>query len=177
VEHLLENSAVSSIAVDGSNKKWFGTQGAGAYLMSADGTTQLQHFTKDNSPMLSNNIYSMAIDSESGEVYFGTDEGIISYKGLATYGGEVCSDTYAYPNPVKPGYSGLIAIKGLMRDATVRITDISGKLIYSTKAEGGQAIWDGRSLTGDRARSGVYLIFSSSQDGSNSCVNKLIFIN
>jgi hypothetical protein len=177
VQYLLENEVVTAIAVDGSNKKWIGTSTGGIYLMSADGTQQTLHFTTENSPLLSNSIFSIAIDHKSGEVFIGTEKGLISYKGKATYGGEVCSDTYAYPNPVKPDYTGSIAIKGLMRDATVRITDITGHVVFTGTAEGGQAIWDGKTLQGQKVNTGVYLIFSASPDGTNACFYKLLFLN
>ena len=175
--YLLETETITAIAVDGSNKKWIGTQRAGVFLMSEDGTKQIHHFTEDNSPLFSNAITSIAINHESGEVFFGTNNGIISYKGKATEGGETHQDVYAYPNPVKENYNGYIAIKGLVQNAHVKITDISGTLIYKTIAEGGQAVWDGKNFNGERAHSGVYLVFSSNDDGSETLVTKILFIN
>lgn len=176
-QHLLEFESVTAIAVDGSNKKWFGTAKAGVFLMSDDGQTQILHFTAENSPLLSNTISSIVIDDKTGEVYFGTANGIISYKYYATKGGETFSNVYAYPNPVREGYSGTIGIKGLVRDATVKITDVSGTLIYETKSEGGQAIWSGRNFSGEKAKTGVYFVFCSSEDGTEKLVTKIMVIN
>lgn len=175
-QYLLENETVTAIAVDGANRKWIGTDRGGIFLVSADGTQQIEHFTEDDSPLFSNRITSIVINQE-GEVFIGTDKGIISYKSTATPGGETNSDVYAYPNPVKEGYSGWIAIKGLVKDAQVRITDISGTLIYSTKAEGGQAIWDGKSFDGKKAKTGVYLVFASNDTGKEKVVTKILIIN
>ena len=116
---------------------------------------------------------------ETGEVFFGTDKGIISYKSTATKGTDKFEkeDVYAYPNPVKEGYEGSIAIKGLVTNAVVKITDISGTLIYETIAEGGQAIWDGKNFDGEKAHTGVYLVFASNEDGSETIVTKILVIN
>ena len=140
------------------------------------GTQQLGHFTAENSPLFSNNIASIAINPSDGEVFFGTDLGIISYRGTATEGSETC-EISAFPNPVTPAYKGLIAIKGLTQDAYVKITDVSGSLIYATKALGGQAIWDGKDLQGKPAASGVYMVFSAKADGSSSCSTKILKVN
>ncbi|MEI6764496.1 MAG: two-component regulator propeller domain-containing protein [Bacteroidota bacterium] len=176
-QHLLEFETVTAITVDGSNKKWIGTEKAGVFLMSADGTEELQHFTVENSPLLSNTITSIVINEQTGEVYFGTAKGIISYRGFATAGSEKFEGVYAYPNPVREGYTGSIGIKGLVTDAIVKITDITGTLIYETKAEGGQAIWNGCNYDGKKAKSGVYLVFCSSEDAKEKMVTKILIIN
>jgi len=177
VQHLLEFESVTAIAVDGANRKWVGTQKAGVFLLSADGTQELAHFTENDSPLFSNTIVSIAIDPKSGEVFFGTAMGVISYKGNATKGGESFQDVYAYPNPVHPEYNGVIAIKGLLRDANVKITDISGNLVNNMIANGGQAIWNGKNFNGERAQTGVYLVFCTNSDGSETMVTKILFIN
>lgn len=179
VQYLLENESVSAIAIDGANRKWIGTTSAGVFLMSEDGTEEILHFTKDNSPLFSNQITAIGIDQLSGEVFIGTDKGLISYKGTATWGVQEIAkeEVYAYPNPVEPDYEGPIAIKGLVRDADVKITDASGRVVFATTAFGGQAIWDGNNLNGERAQSGVYLVFASNEDGKQTIVTKVLFIN
>jgi len=176
-QFLLETEMVTAVAVDGANRKWFGTESSGVFLMSADGTQQVQHFTTDNSPLLSNTIFSIAIDHKTGEVFIGTEKGIVSYKSDAIEGGQEFDDVYAFPNPVRPGYSGPIAIRGLLANANVKITDISGALVYETKSNGGLAIWNGNNFTGERAQSGVYLIFCANDDGSKTFVTKLLFMH
>lgn len=176
-QYLLETETVTAIAIDGANKKWIGTKNGGVFLTSADGTQQILNFNEDNSPLLSNSILGIAIDHETGEVFFGTEKGIISYKGTATLGGEEFENVYVYPNPVTSDYTGSIAVKGLVTNSNVKITDIAGNLIYETIAEGGQAIWTGKNFKGDKARTGVYLVFCSNDDGSKTYVTKLLFIN
>jgi hypothetical protein len=176
-QYLLETEIVKAIAVDGANRKWFGTERAGVFLLSADGTEQIHHFTEDNSPLFSNNITSLAINGETGEVFIGTAKGLISYKSDATDGEEPSSEVYAYPNPVRPGYNGPIAIKGLSTDAVVKITDVTGTLIYETRSEGGQAIWNGYNFDGRKASTGIYMVFVSGDDGSNTEVTKILFVN
>jgi len=174
---LLETEVINAIAIDGANRKWIGTQNSGAYLMSADGIVQIKHFTVDNSPLLSDEIRSIAIHPKSGEVFFGTGRGIISYRNDATEGNSEYENVYAFPNPVKPGYDGPIAISGLIDNANVKITDISGSLIFETTALGGQAIWYGKNFKGEKASSGVYLIFCSNPDGTKTFVTKILVVN
>lgn len=176
-QYLLETEMVTAIAIDGANRKWLGTESSGVYLMSADGTLQIQHFTTENSPIISNKILTVAIDNKSGEVFFGTDRGIVSYKGDAIEGGEDFDSVYVYPNPVRPGYSGTIAIRGLVAHANVKITDVSGNIVYETQANGGQAIWNGNNFKGERAQSGVYLVFCANDDGTKTFVTKLLFMH
>lgn len=177
VQYLLETEAVRAIAIDGANRKWIGTERAGVFLLSKDGTQQIQHFTEENSPLFSNNITSMAISGKTGEVFIGTAKGLISYKGTATEGGETNTDVYAYPNPVRPGYTGTIAINGLVQNAIVKITDINGRLVYEPRVDGGQATWNGADLDGRRVNSGVYLVFITNRDGSEKIVTKILFLN
>lgn len=174
---LLETEVVNAIAIDGANRKWIGTQNSGAYLMSPDGTVQIKHFTVDNSPLLSDEIRSIVIDPITGEVFFGTGKGIISYRNDATEGLEDFTNVYTFPNPVKPGYEGPIAITGLVENADVKITDVSGTLVYQTKSLGGQAIWYGKNFDGEKASSGVYLVFCSNEDGSKTFITKILLVN
>ena len=176
VQYLLETEAVTTIAVDGANRKWFGTDRAGVFLMSEDGTKQILHFNDENSPLLSNSISSIVINDD-GEVFFGTSQGIISYKGTATPTPPPGSAIYAYPNPVREDYNGVIAIKGLFQNSDVKITDVSGTLVFATKAEGSQAIWHGRNFNGDKVQTGVYLVFITNDDGSETAVTKILVIN
>ena len=173
---LLETEVVTAITIDGANRKWIGTQRAGVFLLSDDGIEQIAHFTESNSPLLSNNITSIAINSD-GEVFIGTARGIISYRGTATPGGPQGSDkVYAFPNPVRENYTGLIAIKGLVNNASVKITDSYGNLVYETRSEGGQAIWDGYNFDGRRAATGVYLVFVTDSEAENKLVTKILVV-
>lgn len=174
-QYLLETESITTIAIDGANRKWMGTEASGVYLVSADGQEQLKHFTVDNSPLFSNNVISIAIDGKSGTVYIGTDAGLISYQGDAVEGAETCDEPLVYPNPVAAAYTGPIAVKGVPANATVKITDVAGGLVYEGTALGGQAVWDGNDLHGTRVSTGVYLVFTVSTDGLNSCRTKLMF--
>ncbi len=174
---LLGTETLSAITVDGANKKWIGTTRSGVFLLSEDGRETIQHFTTDNSPLPSNHILDISVEGTSGEVFFATDRGLVSYRGMATEGTPVHTEVVAYPNPVRPHFTGPIAIKGLVSNAWVKITDIAGNLVYETIAEGGQAIWNGRDIRGHRPASGVYLVFTTNDDGSETMVTKILFIN
>ncbi len=174
---LLEKETITAIAVDGANRKWFGTKSSGVFLISADGKTELEHFTSENSPLLNNQINDIAINPTTGEVFIGTGSGLISYMGEATAGNDEFSDVYVYPNPVRETYDGPIVIKGLVDETDVKITDISGDLVYKTTSLGGQAIWDGKNLNGNRCKTGIYLVFLSDALGEKTKIAKLMFIH
>jgi hypothetical protein len=174
---LLGEQIVTCIEVDGANRKWLGTSGGGAYLVSEDGLEQIRHFNAVNSPMLSDVIINICVDGITGEVFFGTDKGIISYKGDALTGSTAYDNVIVFPNPVRETYHGPVAIKGLVEMTTVKITDMGGNLVYETESLGGQALWDGRNFRGDRVATGVYIIYLSNADGSLTHVTKLLFIH
>ena len=145
--------------------------------MSEDGKEEIHSFNEDNSPLFSNKVASIAINQDNGEVFIGTDKGVLSFMGQAVAGNEDFINVYVYPNPVRENYEGDITITGLVTNANVKITDVSGNIVYETTALGGQAIWDGRNFTGDRVHTGVYLVFCTNEDGSKTCVTKLLFIH
>ncbi|MEO5675870.1 MAG: two-component regulator propeller domain-containing protein [Chitinophagales bacterium] len=174
--YLLETENVRQIVIDGANQKWIGTDN-GIWLFSADGTEQILHLTTENSPIFSNFIDALAIDNSSGEVYIGTDNGLIVYRGEATTGSASSCAPMVYPNPVRESYDGPIAISGMVDNADVKITDEAGILIYRTQAQGGQVVWDGKNYSGVRAKTGVYLVWASNTDASVTCVTKLLIIN
>ena len=175
-QHLLGTETVTAIEIDGANRKWFGTEGAGVFLMSEDATEQILNFNTHNSPLLSDVIKTISVDGESGEVYFGTEKGIVSYRGTSTDGEDNYTNVYAFPNPVRPDYIGDIIIKGLVTDSNVKISDIAGNIVYETISQGGQAVWNGTDFSGNKVHTGVYLIFSTNSDGSKTSVTKLLFI-
>ncbi len=178
VQYLLETEIVTCIDVDGANRKWVGTDRAGVFLLSHDGTEQVYHFTEDNSPLFSNNITDLAINQLTGEVFFGTSKGMIAFKGTATEPSDNFDDNvHAFPNPVKSDYNGEIGIDGLMNNSVVKITNVSGSIIYETRSEGGRAVWNGKDLSGKRAKSGVYLVFVSDEVGNEKMVTKILFLN
>lgn len=174
-DYLLETELVTSIAVDGSNKKWIGTERAGLFLFSEDGLQEIEHFTAENSPLLSNNITSLSI-AEDGEIFIGTADGIISYKGTAIPPQPTGSKVYAYPNPVRENYTGLVAIKGLEADSYIKITDSYGNLVFQTKSEGGQAIWDGNNSSGEKVATGIYMVFAVTTEKTEKVVTKILVV-
>jgi len=167
---------INTIAIDGANQKWIGTT-AGLFVLDADIEENLAQFTVENSPLFTNDIVDVAIDGATGEVYVGTTGGILSYRAEATDGQAFFKDVYAFPNPVRPEYFGTIAVKGLATDANVKITDITGTLVYETTALGGQAVWDGNDYNGQRAASGVYLVYMTSKNGLEKMVTKILMMN
>ena len=178
-DYLLAGIVTRCIAIDGGGRKWFGTQGNGIYLISADNMTEIHHFTTDNSPILSNNIYSLAIDNTTGQLFIGTDKGLCSYMTDATDAvSEMEKDNvYAFPNPVVAGYNGLITVRGLSMDADVKILSTNGRLIAQGRSNGGTFTWDGRDTSGRRVASGVYMVATAKKDGTKGNVCKIAIIN
>jgi ligand-binding sensor domain-containing protein len=176
-DYMLGTETITSMAVDGANRKWLGTLSSGAYLLSPDGTTQVKNFNEDNSPIFSNSITSVAVDDKSGYIWLATSKGVISVRGDATAGKDSFSNVYSFPNPVREDFTGNVTITGLMRDTQIRITDVSGNLVYKMVSDGGQAVWDLTTYNGRRVATGVYVVFCASSDGSQSCVTKILVIN
>ena len=176
-DYLLQNEKIKAIAIDGANRKWLGTETSGVYLMSENGQETIQHFTTQNSPLLSNDIFTIAIHPTTGEVFFGTGRGIVSYQSDALEGGAEFSNVHAYPNPVREGYTGIITITGLVKDTQIKITDVNGNLICETVSNGGLATWDGKDVHGRKVSTGIYLAIGVSSDGTQSTITKIMVIN
>ena len=174
---LLDNISITSIAVDGGNRKWFGTTNSGVYLYSGDGSRLIDHFNTGNSPLFSDHVNTIAINPASGEVFMATDHGLISWNGDATEGRDSFKKLYVWPNPVRETFNGEITIDGLMTGSNVKIADVNGNLIYKTTSNGGRATWDGKRKNGQRVNTGVYLIFCTDSEGNQSRVLKLLFIH
>ena len=175
-DFLLNSESVTAIAVDGGNRKWIGTSRSGIYHLSSDGTKELAHFTTSNSPLFSDSISSLSVDNKTGELWIGTSEGVLSYTGNAIEGNEKFAKVYAFPNPVREDYTGSVTITGLMRDTEVKITDLSGDLVYETRSEGGMATWNLNNYRGRRVATGVYFAFCSGPEGKHATVTKILVI-
>lgn len=173
---LLEEEFISAIDVDEGNRKWIGTRD-GLWLFEDAGEEQVLNFTVDNSPLPSNNILDIASNPMTGEVFIATDRGLVSYSSDATTGRAFHQNVRIFPNPVQPGYTGLVGISGLANDAILKITNVSGRLVREIHAAGGGASWDLSDYNGRRAQSGVYLVFSATSDGSETFVGKIAIIN
>ncbi|WP_353330916.1 two-component regulator propeller domain-containing protein [Bacteroides sedimenti] len=176
-DFLLANEKITAICIDGANRKWIGTETNGIFLLSQDGLETIHHFNTINSPLLSDKIQSLAINPNTGEVFIGTDQGLMSYMSDATEGGASFSETaHAFPNPVRPDYTGVITVTGLIRDSDVKITDIKGNLICTGTSVGGQFTWDGRNSKGQRVASGVYLVLAADAEGKEGIATKILII-
>ncbi|MBQ7878810.1 MAG: hypothetical protein IJ319_05030 [Bacteroidaceae bacterium] len=177
-DYLLNGVYIQCMAVDGANRKWIGTKDNGIYLISEDGLETIKHFTTDNSPLPSNGIVSVAINDQSGEVFIGTDNGIISYISDATKAETQLNENkiYAYPNPVKADYSGNITVVGLTLDCNVKIVDAAGYLIYEGTSNGGSFTWNGRNKNGDKVASGIYYVLAYDEEGNEGVATKIVII-
>ncbi|UZR95803.1 T9SS type A sorting domain-containing protein [Chondrinema litorale] len=172
---LLNDYEVTSIAIDGANRKWFGTK-SGLWLFNEDGTELVEFYDEDNSPLFSSNILDVAIEDETGEVFIATDEGLLSFRGFATEASLNYDQAKIFPNPVREDFDGYISISGLTYNASVKITDISGKLIWDTVANGGTATWDARNYNGEKAKTGIYLVYVASESGEDVFQGKIAVI-
>lgn len=177
-DYLLSNVDITSVIIDKANRKWFGTGGSGVYLIGSDNITQLQHFTKDSCPLLSDNITGMALNEATGEIFIATDKGLCSYtSSIPDNDGKMTkNNVYAYPNPVRPDYTGAITITGLSENADVKIVTSNGSLINEGKASGGQYRWYGLDNDGKRVASGIYMVAVATADGEKGVVCKIAII-
>ena len=172
----LFTEAVRTLAIDGGDRKWFGTDN-GLWLFNADATEALLHFTTDNSPLPSNRIVDVKVNDRTGEVWVATDAGVVAYRGSATVTDGAPSCAAAFPNPVRPDFQGVVGITGLANNARVKITDVAGHLVYATTANGGAVTWNLTNPDGQRVRSGMYLMLTSDADGKNGCVSKIAVLS
>ena len=177
VEYVLGNTAINDIEVDGGNRKWMGTANAGIVLLSADGLEIIEQHTTANSPLISNNILDLKLDHSTGELYIITDLGLVSYRTNATYEDPTYSDVKIFPNPARPDFEGPITIQGIRYNSDVKITDVAGNLVYMTTSNGGTATWDGRTVQGEKVKTGVYLIWTAANDGKGRKVGKVLVVN
>ena len=173
---LLFDQIIICMDVDGGNRKWIGTSN-GLYLFSPEGTEVLHYFSTKNTPLPSNNIVSIKVNQVTGEVFIGTEYGIISYREPATSGQDSPSEIAIFPNPIKSDFSGLVGFSNLVTNSIVKITDMSGKLVYETKANGGTASWNGRDYNGKMIAAGVYVVLVAKDDGEASVAGKLFVVD
>jgi ligand-binding sensor domain-containing protein len=176
-ERLLGDTYITAIAIDGGNRKWIGTSSSGVFCFSEDGSKEIYRFSEENSPLISNNVLDIKVDQLSGEVYFATEKGLVSFRADASLADREFSNVSVFPNPVYPDFSGPITIQGLGYESDVKVTDISGNLIYKTVSNGGTVIWDGKNLQGERVQSGVYLVWTGITYDKGKNVAKILFIN
>lgn len=178
-DYLLSGVSIKDIAIDGANRKWFATEGNGVYLISDDNIEEINHFTFENSMLFSNNVEAITVNNATGEVFMGTDKGLCSYMGDATTPSDDMTDdnVYAYPNPVTPGYTGLITVVGLSMNADVKITTANGAIVAQGRSNGGTFTWNGRDSKGRRVASGVYMVHTAKSDGSKGTVCKIAIVN
>ena len=175
-QELLFQQSVTDIEVDGSNNKWIATATSGVFYLSANGQETLLRFTKGNSPLPSDNVQDIAIDGDSGRVYFATTKGLVAFEGSATDARDDLAGAYVYPNPVRPGFQGQVTIDGLTAGANVKITDIEGNLVFETKSQGGSVLWDTRAFGRYKVASGVYLVLITSEDAFETKVLKIMIV-
>jgi ligand-binding sensor domain-containing protein len=175
IGYLLGNEVINDIKIDGANRKWIATNN-GAWLVKEDGSQVIEHITTKNSPLPCNQVICVGIVPKTGEVFFGTNCGIASFRGDATEASNLHENTLVFPNPVHPNYEGPITISGVPEDATVKIVDVAGRVVYELIATGGTAVWDGRNFNGDKPQTGVYLIFSANKDDEDALVSKLLIV-
>lgn len=175
-QELFYQQVIQDIKVDGSNNKWVSIADAGVFQVSPNGQTTLRRFTKENSPLPSNNVFDIDIDEVTGEVFFATDKGLVSYLGTSTKGDDNLENVYAYPNPVRPGYTGTVKISGLMDKVNLKITDIEGNLVFETTSSGGTVEWDTTAFGKYKVASGVYIVFVTSNDAAETTVKKIMVV-
>jgi hypothetical protein len=177
VQILLEKDGITAIAIDGANRKWIGTESSGVYCLSADGLTQIHHFTAEESQLYSNAIRDIAVDGTTGDVFIATERGIQSFRTSVVNGFDGYTNVHAFPNPIRPGYGNNVYITGLVDETILKVTDVAGSVVWETKSQGGQVEWNLKTINGTKVTSGVYMIYCSTADGEQKSVTKLLVVN
>jgi hypothetical protein len=186
-ERLLGDQRVNTIKVDGADNKWFGTESGGVLYTNPSGTTTLNNFSTQNSPLPSNKILKIAIDDSSGKVFFATEKGIVAYNSNVAPFGDVLEEVYAYPNPALKNHN-TVTITGrngnnLPKGTNVKILDVAGYLVYETNVvegqelQGGKVVWNKTNLAGRKVSSGVYIVLLSNDDASETTTTKIAIVN
>ena len=175
-QELLFEQFITDITTDGANNKWISTADSGVFQVSANGQDILNIFNVDNSPLPTNSVRTVSINQSTGEVFFGTTSGLLSYSSRVTSGNETLENLRAYPNPVRPNYTGLVIIDGLTNGANVKITDVSGNLVFEEFVDGGSLQWDTRAFGKHKVASGVYFIVVTGEDQIETKVGKIMII-
>lgn len=177
IEQLLGNTSITKIVLDGGNRKWIATEAAGVLLFGPDGRSEIYNFNTSNSPLMSNNVLDISINDKTGEVFFVTEKGLQSFRSDASTSDFSYADVQVFPNPFRPEFNGVVTIQGIAFESEVRITDIAGNLVYQTVSNGGTATWNGQTMSGVRASSGVYQIWTAPRNGKGRYVGKFVLIN
>lgn len=175
-EELFYQQQVLKITVDGANNKWVSVSGGGVFLVSPNGQETLYKFDMQNSPLPSNDVIDITINGKTGEVFFVTSKGIVSFLNFATEASEKLDNVKVFPNPVRPEYTGEVKIAGLVDESNVKITDVAGNLVFEKKSEGGTVLWDTYNFAGNKVVSGVYMIFIAAPDGGDTIVKKVMIV-
>lgn len=177
IEGLLGNTSITKIVLDGGNRKWIASESAGVFLFSQDGRTEVYNFNTFNSPLASNNVLDIAINDQTGEVFFVTEKGLQSFRSDASVSDFEYSDVQVFPNPYRPDFTGFVTIQGIAYESEVQITDIAGNLVFKTVSNGGTATWNGQTLAGERAASGIYQIWTAPRNAKGRYVGKFVLVN
>ena len=177
IEYVLGNTNITDIVVDGANRKWFATANSGIILLSADGLEVIEQHTTENSPLISNNILDLTLNQSTGELFIITDKGLISYRTDATYEDPTYDNVTVFPNPARPDFEGPITIQGIRYNSDIKITDVAGNLVYQTTSNGGTATWNGKTITGEKVTTGVYLIWTAANEGKGRKVGKVMVVH
>jgi hypothetical protein len=177
VEYLLGNTSITDIEIDGGNRKWIGTANAGIFLLSADGSEVIESYTSENSPLISNNIVDMQFNYKTGELFIITDIGLVSLRTNSSLGDDKYENVVVFPNPVKPGFDGVITLQGIKYDSDVKVTDAAGNLVFQTTSNGGTVTWNGKNLKGEKVSAGTYLFWTASNTEKGRKVAKVLILN
>ena len=160
-EVLLEGTQVNCIDIDEQNRKWIATNTNGVFLVSADGSEIIKHFDQANSPLPTDQIYSVCCNHATNSAVIVTASGVVEYYYDITPSAPDYSNVYAYPNPVQSSFTGYVTIKGLMENSKVAITDAAGNVVANMTSTGGIALWDACNASGVPVKTGVYKVYAS----------------
>ncbi|MBM4176686.1 MAG: hypothetical protein FJ213_11025 [Ignavibacteria bacterium] len=170
---------INCITVDGLNNKWIGTR-SGVWVLSPDGSSLIAQYNTRNSPLLSDDVKSIAINDKNGLVYIGTDNGLSSLYTISIKPLESFAKIELYPNPlyIDNTKEPKLTIDGLVKNSLIKILSVDGNLVNEFSTPGGRtAFWNGRDKNSNLVSSGIYFIIAYSEDGEQLTTGKVAVIN
>ena len=172
------------VKCDENSNVWVTTRHSGIrVILSETGYTEYWPsyigFRQSNSGLLSDVVYDIDFNTNTGEAYISTDLGISVLKTPFTQFHEPDRGKYDLSfshNPFLVPKNEQVAISNFPIGSTVKVMDLSGRLVYEYKNNSfSEYLWDGKDFNGNYLSSGIYIVTSSHFENKNG-IGKIAII-
>lgn len=165
---------IKDVMIDALNYVWAATT-TGVWILDPEEDLVIASITKDNSPLITNDIESLATFEEDGTVYIGTRSALYQAKSMSAMP-LPSFDIFCYPQPFNPERHEELVIEGLAENSHLKITTLDGEFVRTIRSGGRRALWDGRDNKGRLVSTGVYIISASSETTEAGAAGKIAVI-